>query len=67
MKVEIKRWKNEPFGIELTAETPEERTIIKRFNEGGIKINAIINVDQRIQLTFKDLIIEKKKVARASQ
>uniref|UniRef100_A0A6M3LDU0 Uncharacterized protein n=1 Tax=viral metagenome TaxID=1070528 RepID=A0A6M3LDU0_9ZZZZ len=47
---------NKPFGIELTAETEEEETILNRFWYGGIKQNALCNSGQRLQLTFKDLI-----------
>ena len=45
-----------PFGIELTAETDEDRAIIRRFWDGGIKQNILSNTDERLQLTFKDLI-----------
>ena len=63
MKVEIKRvihddqnLNGDPFGIELTAETDEERKILRRFWYGGIKQNVLTNIDERLQLTFKDLI-----------
>lgn len=63
MRVEIQRvrhgnpkFNGELLGIELIAESDEDREIIRRFWDGGIKQNVLSNTDQRLQLTFKDLI-----------
>ena len=63
LKVEIERvihdnpkYNNVPFGIELISETDEDREIIRRFWDGGIKQNVLSNTNERLQLTFKDLI-----------
>jgi hypothetical protein len=45
-----------PYGIELIASSPKDREIIKRFWQGGVKINAVTNGDERIEFTFADLI-----------
>lgn len=58
MKAELVSWQ-EVFGVELTAENEEEDKVLRRFDEGGIKINAITpRPDNRtsLQLTFADLI-----------
>ena len=63
MKVIIKRVIHDnqnlngtPFGVELIAETDEDHHIIRRFWDSGIKQNVLSNTDERLQLTFKDLI-----------
>lgn len=57
MKVRIcEHPKDDVFGIELIAETELDKTIIKRFDEGGIKNNGTTNINQKLQLTFADLI-----------
>lgn len=59
MKVEIKRWKNEDYGVELTAENEPDNSILERFWEKGIKINAITRRggNSSLQLTIiADLI-----------
>lgn len=59
MKAELVSWDNEVFGVELTAESEEEDKALRRFDEGGVKINAITprrGNDSSLQLTFADLI-----------
>lgn len=56
MKVRIMEYEGDAFGVQLIAESKRDREIIKRFDLGGIKNNGVTNVDQKIQLTFADLI-----------
>lgn len=59
MKAELVSWNNETFGVELTAENEAEDKALRRFNEGGVKINAITprrDNDSSLQLTFADMI-----------
>lgn len=59
MKVEEKQWQGGIFGIELTAESEEEDKILRRFWEGGVKINGITerpDNDSALELTFADLV-----------
>lgn len=53
MKVEIKKIKDEVFGIELISED-NENDILERFWIGGLKIN--VRGHNSLQLTFADLI-----------
>ena len=60
MKVEIKKWGSakgeDVFGIDVIAEDrdPEEIAILKRFFEGGAKVN--VWGGSRIQFTFADMV-----------
>ena len=58
MKIEKKRWQDEIFGIELTAENEEECKILNRFWESGVKVNAVTRRSNNtsLQLTFLDLM-----------
>lgn len=56
MRLRIKKDAGEPYGIELIASSFQDRQIILRFWKGGVKVNAITNGDQRLELTFADLI-----------
>lgn len=61
MKAELKSWKDKVFGVELTAENEEEDKALRRFDEGGIKINAITprrDNDTSLEFTFADLIVK---------
>jgi len=55
MKVEMKEYNNEVFGIDLIVEDPNEQDIVQRFWNGGVKINGITNCN-KLHLTFKDLV-----------
>lgn len=55
MKVRIKKAAGKPYGVELVASSVEDREIIKRFWNGGVKINSMTN-DTAIEFTFADLI-----------
>lgn len=58
MKAELVS-RNEVFGVELTAEGKEDDKALRRFWEGGVKVNAVTErPDGRssLQLTFADLI-----------
>jgi len=61
MRAEEKTYDGEIFGIELTAESAEEEKIIRRFWEGGIKINGLTTrgIGSSLELTFADLIGRK--------
>jgi len=59
MKAKLVSSRNEVFGIELTAENEEEDKALRRFWEGGVRINAITqrpHNESSLQLTFADLI-----------
>ena len=60
MKVKIKLDNGKPYGIELTAQTFAERNILKRFWDGGAKLNSMTN-DDKIEFTFADLIEKMEK------
>ncbi len=50
---------DETTGIEITAENEAEDKALKRFWDGGVKINGITprrNNETSLQLTFADLI-----------
>lgn len=63
MKVEIqkvdreieKEAAEETFGIELIPENEEEHGILRRFWDGGVKVNGYSSSGD-LQLTFADLI-----------
>ena len=64
MKYQVfKNDRAEIIGINLIAENEEDRKIINRFGEGGVKVNDYCH-DKELQLTFKDLIgpIETAKI-----
>ena len=46
----------EPYGVELIAESSDDRKVLERFSKGGVKLNRVSNTDQKIQFTFADLI-----------
>lgn len=57
MKVEIERYGGkEPFGIHLVSENEEDMIILRRFFEGGAKVNSIYQDGEKLDITFKDLI-----------
>jgi len=59
MKVELASWSGKVRGVELTAESEEEDKALRRFDEGGVKINAITprpDNTSSLELTFADLI-----------
>ena len=58
MKIGKSLFKDETFGVVLTAENKEEDKLLQRFWEGGIKLNAITirGTNNSLQLTFADLM-----------
>ena len=58
MNAELVSWNNEVFGVELTAENEGDDKALRRFEEGGVKINAFTlrRDNSSLQLTFADLI-----------
>jgi hypothetical protein len=67
MKAELKSYDDEVFGIELTAESEGEDKALRRFWDGGVKINAITcrrNNESSLQLTFADLLDVEGKEAK---
>lgn len=56
MKVKKVKYEGEVFGLELIAEDEEEKVMLERFDNGGIKINSIDVSYKWLQITFADLI-----------
>ena len=57
MKVSKREYDKELYGIELIAENEEDKVIIRRFWDGGIKVNAItMSYLPKLLLTFLDLV-----------
>jgi len=56
MKLIIKKDAGEPYGVELIASSSQDREIVRRFWEGGVKLNSVTNGDEKIEFTFADLI-----------
>jgi hypothetical protein len=56
MKVSVLKDKEKPYGIELTADTEADKVILRRFWDGGVKVNSIAGDRRELHLTFADLI-----------
>jgi hypothetical protein len=56
LKLRIKLDAGKPYGVELIASSFRDKEIIKRFWNGGVKINSVTNGDEKIEFTFADLI-----------
>ena len=55
MKLRIKKDADKPYGVELIASSFQDKEILRRFWEGGVKVNSMTN-DYKIEFTFADLI-----------
>lgn len=55
VRAEILRYGGELSGIRLTATNREEKDILRRFFDGGVKPNAL-HEGKELHLTFADLI-----------
>jgi hypothetical protein len=57
MMVEIlKDSHGKPYGVELIASSALDRQIIRRFWGHGVKVNTVTNGDEKLGLTFADLL-----------
>lgn len=57
MKIQKREFKGDVIGIELISENREEEIMLRRFFDGGVKVNAInMSKDVSLELTFRDLI-----------
>ncbi|MHA1614142.1 MAG: hypothetical protein ACTSYJ_04810 [Candidatus Thorarchaeota archaeon] len=54
-------------GIRIASQNDEELSILRRFWDGGIKLNATNNIGSEIVITFADLIKGDNMKANASE
>lgn len=48
--------KKKPYGIRVTAVKETEKALLRRFYEGGVKVNSITGDMRELHLTFQDLV-----------
>lgn len=58
MKLRIMKVAGTPYGVELIASSSQDRELIRRFSKGGVKINSVTNIDEKIGFTFADLCMK---------